>query len=144
MKCKNVNILFDDYLTNNLDEEKRKFVETHLNICESCSKEYLVYSSLMNFISEDKKVKVSADFYKSIQKKLELDTVETGVIMFPAIQRFMVAAVVTIAILTGILTGYFTGKQYKNTNTFTQFLDETGFVSNDNSTDWTDYVYVKN
>ena len=140
MKCNKVRILLDDYLQHKLDKELNKMIGLHADKCGKCRDALISIKILIDFIEKDKKIKASPVFYESICNKIN-----RKIVKLPTYHRWLVAAIIIATVLSGIVTGYYTGKRFNNKiNTYSEFLSETGIKNTENVKDWTDYVYYKN
>jgi len=73
MNCEDIKLHFFDYLTQRLDDELHKKVESHLKACKACQKELEELRRLLRLLDIAKPPRLPEDFAEKVMERIETE-----------------------------------------------------------------------
>jgi len=101
LKCKQVNLLLEDYINHNLPEEQMHNIKQHLGQCEQCQKEYQFLKKYQQTLKKVEVRKAPQNFLANVHAKIDETQARKNFWQFFNLRRmeFVGAVVVGVVIL---------------------------------------------
>ena len=113
MKCEEVEKLMIDYLELNLEDDKRREIEKHIETCERCIDELKDTQAVLNLISKDEMEKpddsLRINFYHMLHSEIKKNEKNTSVLKLPVNHWYNIGAFRIAAAVAFLICGTFIG-----------------------------------
>lgn len=113
MECKKANILFDEYINNQLNPQQLNSMRMHLENCQACNAALNAYKEVVQFIQRDRQLDENIDLFASIEDQIKVKTLSKDNSLFKSTITYVAASIV---LLLSVLGGHLIGNAITGNN----------------------------